>query len=138
MLVVYAFMEQSQAAVVADEMGVIQAIVKGWELLRSNFWRLMLVSLIVYVGVGIVSGILIIPFMIPFFSVPFLIESSFFDTGPRSFGLIMAGFMLLLLPVMTFVQGITITFMKSAYVLVYLRLTRPRDDNAPIALETNA
>jgi hypothetical protein len=136
MMVVYAFMEQSQAAVVVDELGVTQAIVKGWELLRANFWRLVLVSLIIYLGIGIVSSIIVMPFMLPLFFLPFLMESSFFDSGLQSFGLLMAGYMLLLLPVMALVQGVTITFMKSAYVLVYLRLTR--SSNAPIALETNA
>jgi hypothetical protein len=134
MMILYAFMEQSQAAVIADEMEVMQAINKGWELLKAYFWRLVLISLVIYLGIGIVSSFVVMPFMLPFFFFPFLFESNNFD--PQTFGLAMGGFMLLLLPVMALVQGVTITFMKSAYVLVYLRLTRT--SNMPMAVETGA
>ena len=137
MMVLYAFIEQSQAAVVADDMGVTQAIAKGWELLKADFWRLMLISLIIYLGVGIVTSVILTPFMLPFFFLPLLFETSFFESGPQSFGLAMIIFMLIFLPVLALVQGVTITFMKSAYVLVYLRLTRTQD-NAPILPESNA
>jgi hypothetical protein len=52
--------------------------------------------------------------------------------------LFMGGFSLLFIPVMGIVQGFSLTFMKSAYTLVYLRLTKPQDDNAPVVLEANA
>ena len=133
-MVVYAFMEQSQAAVVVDEMGVMQAIAKGWELLKTNFWRLVLISFIIYMGVGIVSSIVIMPFMIPFFFLPFLFESSNFDS--QTLGLSMTVFMILLMPVMALVQGVTITFMKATYIIVYLRLTRP--SNTALTLEAAA
>ena len=130
-MMVYAFSEQSQAAVVADEMGVTQAISRGWELLKANFWRLVLISFIIYMGISILSSIIIIPFMLPFFFIPLLFGSSDFDV--QTFGLTMTGFMLLLLPVMALVQGVTITYMKSCYILVYLRLTR--SSNFPVAAE---
>jgi len=134
MMIVYAFIEQSQAAVVADELEVMQAINKGWELLKANFWRLVLISLIVYLGISIVSSIVVMPFMLPFFFFPFLFESNNFD--PQTFGLAMTGFMLLLMPVLALVQGVTITYVKSVYVLVYLRLTR--SSNMPVAVEAGA
>jgi hypothetical protein len=136
MVVLYALIEQSQAAIVADDLGVTQAIAKGWELLRANFWRYVLISLIVHLGIGILSSIVLMPFMLPFFFLPFLMDSSIFDSGPQAFGLIIAGSMLILLPVMAVVQGVTITFMKSAYVLVYLRLAH--SSNAPITPGANA
>jgi len=130
MMIVYAFMEQSQAAVVVDEIGVTKAIAKGWVLLKANFWRLVLISLIIYLGISIVSSIVVMPFMIPFFFFPFLFESSNFE--PRTFGLTMIGFMLLLMPVLALVQGVTITFMKSTYVLVYIQLTHSSNANPEI------
>lgn len=136
MMVLYAFMEQSQAAVVADELGVMQAIARGWELLKANLWRLVLISLVIYIGITIVSSLVVMPFMIPFFFLPFLMSSSFFDSGPQALWLVIGGSMLILLPVMALVQGITITFMKSTYILVYLRLTR--SPNASLAVETAA
>lgn len=137
MMIVYAFMEQSQAAVVADEMKVMDAISKAWGLTKSNFWRIALISIVVYFGASIVSSIVVMPFMIPFFFFPFLIsEPSQIETSMKSFGWIMLAFSVILLPVMAFVQGVTITFMKSAYILVYLRLTRP--SNSPVPVEATA
>jgi len=135
-MVLNSLIEQSQAAIVVDDLGVTQAVGKGWELLKANFWRFVLISLIIYLGIGFVSGIVTMPFMLPFFFLPFLMDSSFFDSGPRTLGLVMAGSMLILLPVMVLVQGVTITFMKSTYILVYLRLTR--SPNAPLAVEAAA
>lgn len=136
MLVLYGIIEESQAAVIVDDLGVTDAIQRGWELVRANFWRILLISLIVYLGISILGGIVAIPFMIPFFFLPFFMEgSSGFDM--RTVMLITGGFTLLLLPVMALVQGIGMTFLKTTYALVYLRLTKPRHE-APVVIEANA
>ena len=134
MMVIYAFIEQAEAAVVADEMGVMDAIRKGWELLKANFWRLALLSLVVYFAMSVLSGIIVVPLMIPFFFFPFFIESNNFD--PTIFALTMAGIMLVFFPLMALVQGVAITFMKSTYILAYLRLTQK--PAAPIVTEAAA
>ena len=132
MMLLYALIEQSNAAVVADDLGVTNAISKAWNLTKSNFWRILLVSLIIYFGVSVVSGIVVLPFMIPFFFFPFLFtDPSQIEASMRTFGWIMLAFGAILLPVMSLVQGVAITFMKSAYVLVYLRLTRPSNQPVP-------
>lgn len=132
MMMVYALIEQSYAAVVADDLGVTDAISKAWSLTKSNFWRILLVSLIIYFGVSVVSSIVVLPLMVPFFFFPFLFtEPSQIETSMRTFGWIMLAFGAILLPVLALVQGITITFMKSAYVVVYLRLTRPSKQPVP-------
>ena len=88
-----------------------------------------------YLGIGILSSAILTPFMLPFFFFPFLSGSFTFEPSLQSVGLMMAVFMLVFLPVMALVQGVTITFMKSAYVLVYLRLTH--SSNASVANEAN-
>lgn len=134
MFIAQAFMEQAQAAVVVDEMGVMDSLTKGWELLKANFWRLALLSLVVYFAMSVLSSIIVVPLMIPFFFFPFFIESNNFD--PTTFGMVMIVFMLVLLPLMAFVQGIAITFMKSTYILAYLRLTQT--PAAPLVSEAAA
>ncbi len=134
MMMVYAFMEQAQAAVVADELGVKDALTKGWELLKANFWRLVLVSLVIYLGASFVSSLVVVPFMFPLFFLPFFLESNNFD--PTLFGIATTGYMLFLFPLMALVQGMTITFMKSTYTIVYLRLTG--SPQTPVALEATA
>ncbi|MCI0608353.1 MAG: hypothetical protein L0Z71_04750 [Anaerolineae bacterium] len=124
MMLLYAVIEQSQAAVVADDMGVVDAITRGWNLVKENFWRFLLISLVIYIGLTLISSIIMLPFMVPFFFIPFLIENPQFDLSSQSIILFVAAFSMILLPVMALVQGITITFMKAAYMLLYLRLTR--------------
>ena len=127
MMVLYAFIEQSQAAVVADDLGIIEAISRGWDLVKAHFWRILLISLIVYFGITVASSIVFLPFMAPLFFLPFFMETSQIETSLRAFGWILAAFGVVFLPVMALFQGITITFMKSTYVLVYLRLTRNQE-----------
>lgn len=132
MLVLYGIIEESQAAVVIDDLNVIEAIQRGWELVKANFWRIVLISLVVYLGLGILGGIAAIPFMIPFFFMPLLMEgSSNFDV--RTMMLIIGGVSLIFLPVMALVQGIGMTFLKATYAIVYMRLTRKPEDETPDA-----
>jgi len=137
MLILYGIIEESQVAVIADELGVTDAIRRGWELVRANFWRVVLISLIAYFGVTFLSGIVMFPLMSPFFLIPFFMDSGTSEFNPRTMMLFMGGFSLIFIPVMALVQGITLTFLKSTYTLVYLRLTKPQD-NAPVVLEEKA
>jgi len=122
MMVLYGFIEISQAAVVVDDIGVTDAIRRGWELVKVNFWRILLISFIVYMGISILSSIIVLPFMTPFFFFPFLMEGGQFEPNTRTMMLFMGGFSLILFPVMAVIQGITITFLKSTYMIVYLSL----------------
>ena len=135
MIILYAVIEQSQAAVVADDMGVVDAITRGWNLVRQNFWRFLLISLIIYLGITFLSSLVVMPFIVPFFFLPFLIDNPQIELSTQSIILFVAAFSVILLPVMALVQGITITFMKATYLLVYLRLTRD-SKSQPVLLET--
>lgn len=135
-LVLYGIIEESQAAVVVDDLGVIDAIQRGWQLVKTNFWRILLISFIVYFAISLLGGLVAMPFMIPFFFMPFLMDGS---SAPdmRTIMLITGGITLLMIPVMALVQGVGMTFLKAAYTVTYLRLTRPKED-APVIVEANA
>ena len=135
MIILYAVIEQSQAAVVMDDMGVVEAITRGWNLVKENFWRFLLISLIIYLGITFLSSLVVLPFMAPFFFIPFLIDNPQIELSTQSIILFVAAFSVILLPVMALVQGITITFMKATYLLVYLRLRRD-SKSQPVLLET--
>lgn len=132
MIVLYGFIEESQDAVVVDDLGVTDAIRRGWELVKGNFWRILLISFIVYLGVGILSSIVVAPFMIPFFFMPFFMDVTQPQTDMRAMMLVTGGISLLLVPVMALVQGVSITFLKTTYTLVYLRLTRSAESQSLI------
>ena len=137
MLVLYGVIEEAQAAVVVDDLGVTDAIQRGWELVKNNFWRIVLVSLLVYLILGVLSSIIMFPLMSPFFLFPFFMQNGELEITPRTLALFMGGFSLVFIPVMAFIQGVTITLLKSTYTLVYLRLTKPQEQT-PVELEANA
>jgi hypothetical protein len=124
MLILYAWIEQAQAAVVADDIGAMDAISRAWDLIKSNFWGVVLITLIIYLGMTILSSIVMLPFIVPFFFFPFLIENSQIAFNTQWLVWIVTVFSIILLPLIALIQGLSLTFMKSAMMLVYLRLTR--------------
>jgi len=143
MMVLYGFIEVSQAAVVIDDIGVTDAIRRGWDLVRANFLRILLISFIVYMGISLLSSIIVLPFMTPFFFFPLIMEGGQFEITPRTMMTFTGCFSLILLPVMGLIQGVGITFLKASYAITYLQLTRGTngddeikpDDNSPIEPE---
>jgi hypothetical protein len=124
MLLAYALVEESQAAVVADRLDVFQAIARGWALMRLHFWKFALITLIIYLGIFILGMIVSLPFMIPFFFLPLVMGNLQESFDFQKFGWVMMGFSLVMLPFLALFQGIAMTFMKSAFMVIYLRLTR--------------
>ena len=122
-LLLMAFMEQAEAAVVVDGLGVMEAAKRGYELVRANLLNFALITVVIYFGMSILSSFLVFPFMIPmfFFMMPNL------ESGMPDFNNIFrmqAVFMVVLLPIMALVQGVSLTYLKSAMMVAYLRLTR--------------
>lgn len=136
MLVVYGFIEEALAAVVADDLGVIPAIERAWELVKANFWRILLISFIVYFAISLLSGLITAPFMTPSFFMSFFTDGSAPDM--RAIMLFFAGITLLMFPLIILVQIVALTFLKAAYAITYLRLTRPKQADAPLVSEANA
>ena len=122
-LLVMALTEQSESAIIADEMNVMDALKRAYELIKSNFWKYVLITLIVYFGMNILISIVTFPLMIPMFF--FMIRSM--EAGPDFNTIIrmQAVFGVVILPLMALVQGFSLTYMKSAMMLTYLQLTRP-------------
>lgn len=122
-LLVMALTEQSESAIIADEMNVMDALKRAYELIRSNFWKYVLITLIVYFGMNILISMVTFPLMIPMFF--FMIRSM--EAGPDFNSIIrmQAVFGVVILPLIALAQGFSLTYMKSAMMLTYLRLTRP-------------
>jgi hypothetical protein len=123
-LLVYSLTEESQAAVVADNLGISQAIARGWTVMRTHFWKFVLITLVIYLGIFILSSIVTLPFMIPFFFLPLVMGNSQTVFDFQRLGWVIMAFSLVLLPILALVQGISLTFIKSAFMIIYLRSTR--------------
>ena len=122
MFVAYACLEQALASVVVDGLGVFEAVQRGWSVFRKNLMPVLLITLIMYLGIGMLSGFVYIPVMLPLFAVPFIaiegVETS------RTILLIAMICLVVYLPVLAVFQSVAFTFMKSGWILTYLRLTR--------------
>lgn len=109
------------AAIVADNMNVMDAAKQGWQVFRNNIAGVVVVGLVLYFGISLIAGIAIMPIMVPFFALPFAIGVEEFNRVI----LIVAGICAAVyLPVFAIFQGAMLALMKSGWILTYLRLTR--------------
>ncbi len=136
--VVGMILRQSERAIVLEELGVMPAISRGWEIFRANLGPIILMTIILAV-IGFVVGLVIaIPILI--IVIPAMI--AFFAGGAQSTIplIFMAVCFCLYLPVLLLLNGILTAYSESAWTLTFLRLThkpdageQPKLDNAPPA-----
>jgi len=124
-MLAYAWLEMGQVAILGDHMGLMDAVNQAWKLIRTNFWQIVLMIIVIYFGVSMVSTIVMFPIMIPFFLVPFGISSS--GDVDRNVILVSLLCMLAYSPVFAIFQGMALAFMKSAWALTYMRLARSKE-----------
>ncbi len=62
MFATLAWMELAESAIVVDGLGVMDAVRRAWEILRSNKMNIFIIALIIYLGVGMVTSLVIMPF----------------------------------------------------------------------------
>jgi len=139
LILVYALMEQSIAAIVVDNLGVWSALQRGWELVRKNILAMAVLSILVYLAYMVIGMLISIPMMIPFFGM-FLNLNAQQPPDISSFNQIfrnMMWWMLAFSPLYAVLQGFLLAFMQSAWTLTYMRLSRPVE-NPPAVIEANA
>lgn len=119
---VTAYMEQAEAAIVADGMGVRDALKRGYEVLRANPGKFILMTVIIFIGIGLLVSLITFPVMLPMF---FMMMRNF-ESGMEANDVfrLQAVFGIIFFPLMALVQGVSLTFLKSAMIIMYLRLTR--------------
>lgn len=117
----YAYMEQSMAAIVADNMNVLEAAKQGWEVLRKNTEAVVVIGLVLYFGLSIITGLALAPMIVPLFAIPFAIGLEESRNALLLFASVCAA---VYVPLFAIFQGVVMAFMKSGWILTYLRLTR--------------
>jgi hypothetical protein len=128
-------LEAAQAAVIVDDMGALDAVKRGLNIVWENVWKYVIMTLIIYVGTSLIMSFLMMPFMMPFFALSFF-TSSGGQFDPRMMSAVMIGFICLFFPFIIVFQSITMTFLKSSLFLTYLRLSASKED-APVFVGTN-
>jgi len=136
MFVVGMIIRQAENAIVLEDMRVLPAISRGWDVFKANLGPIILMAIILAVlgfVVGLVIALPVLAIVIPA-AITFAVGQSQNYTP-----MIFAGICLCLyIPVAWFLNGILTAYTESAWTLTYMRLTAKPQDNAPIVLEANA
>jgi hypothetical protein len=126
---VYVVVEQANVALVVENIGIFEAIKRGWQVVWRNIGSMIVMSLILILGVSLVGGLIIgLPLIV--IAAPAIAGFAYGTTGAIRNGLIVSGiFFVIYLPVLLLLSGILRAYTTSAWTLTYLRLTRKPAQN---------
>ena len=131
-LAVSVVVEQANAAIVIENLGIGDGLRKGWEVVRNNVGTMIVLALILFIGSAVVGFIIALPVVLAVLPVVFGAATN--NTNPLWFGVVCCA---LYFPVLLLLNGVMTAYMQTVWALVYMRLTRPQD-NVPVILEANA
>jgi hypothetical protein len=131
-LVVNIIIEQSNAAIVLENLSIADGFKRGWNIVKTNVGPVLIMAIILAV-IGFVVGLVIaLPVIIAVFPLVFGLA------GGETNMLWVAGICCAIyFPILLVLSGIMTSFIQSAWTLTYLRLTGPKEE-APVVLEANA
>ena len=123
MWAVYVVIEQANIALVVENLSIMKAISRGWEVVRHNIGTMIVMSLILMLGVGLIGGAVI--------GLPLLIVGApafaGFVSGTADAirnGMLVSGVLFFMyLPILLLLSGILRAYTTSAWTLTYIRLT---------------
>ena len=132
-------LEQAQAAIVAEDLGIVESFKRGWEIAKSDIGGMIVLSLILGIGGGIVGVIIAIPVIIAVVPLAIGMATNNFQMGNSIpvtawVSLACCG---LYFPVLLVLNGILTAYMKTSWALSYLQLSKPKE-NSPILSQDNA
>jgi hypothetical protein len=110
-----------------DGMSVLDASSRAIELIKAHVWKYVLITFVVYFVMNILITVVMVPFMLPMF---FFMTNNF-ESG-LDFGNVFkmqSLIIVILLPIMTLIQGFSLTYIKAAMMVTYLRLTRSTSES---------
>lgn len=128
---------QVQRAIVVEDMNILAAFARGWNVLTKNILGLILVGIIIFIGSAIIGIIISLPAFLIVIPILFsLINGNITSWQP----FILSGiFLLCYSPIAWFLNGILVTYTDSVWTLIYLRVTKPKQENkVPVLSEANA
>ena len=124
--------EQASIAIVVENLGILDGLRRGWDVVRNNLGPVIVMGLILILGVGLVGGFIIgLPFAAIVLPALFGVIAGT-PTAIRG-GLAFAALCLVAyLPVLIVLNGILRGYIESAWTLTFLRLTGRQIGLAPV------
>ncbi len=126
---------QVKRAITVDNLGVIKALERGWQVLSKNILILLLVGVVLFIA-GAIIGILLV---LPLIMLLLPLMQAFIQGNITSWQPFIAVgiFALCYSPIAWLITGIVMTYTESVWTLTYLRVTKSQEE-APIFVEGNA
>ena len=125
--------EQANVAIVLENLGIGDGFRRGWEVVRANPGPIILMTLLLFIGSGIVGFIVAIPIFAAV--VPLIFGAATNNTNPVWISIVCCA---LYFPVLLILSGILNAYVQTVWALTYMRLTAKPLDNPPAVLEANA
>lgn len=126
--------EQAQAAIVLEDLSMVDGFKRGWQIAKSNVGPVVVMALILGIGGGIIGVILAIPVVIAF--VPVIIGMGTLRESLTPLYIALAC-CFAYMPVLILLNGVLTAYIQSAWALTFMKLAQPKED-APIIFEANA
>ncbi|MBL8063790.1 MAG: hypothetical protein JNK32_12255 [Anaerolineales bacterium] len=135
--VVNVILEQGQAAIVAEDLTITEGFRRGWEIAKSDIGGMIVLSLVLGIGSAIIGFIMALPLIAAM--LPFIFSMMSYESGapfpPTAWISIVC--CVAYFPVLLVLNGILTSYMKTAWALSYLQLTKPAE-NTPVVVQVNA
>ena len=126
--------EQSIIAIVVEETGIFIGLKRGWQVVKKNPWQLILMSLILGIGGGIINFILAIPIILAMLPLIIVIFTGSMDSL-KTTGTITLVLCCVYLPFLYLLSGILAAYIQSAWTLTFIRLNGKPMDELVIPIE---
>lgn len=118
------YVQIANLALVVDELPVMDAISRGWDVLSKHFGNIAVMALILLIGGGIVNFLISLPIIAVV--APAVIGLVVGTQNAFTTGLTITAICLVLaLPVFILLGGVLQSYLQSAWTLTYLELTAP-------------
>jgi hypothetical protein len=115
--------EQASIAIVLENLGVMDGLRRGWEVVRLNLGTMIVMALILVLGVGGIGG-LIIGLPVVFIVLPAVLGGVVGTNQSIGGGLFLAAVCFIAyLPVLLVLNGILRSYIETAWTLTFMRLT---------------
>lgn len=136
MFVIGMIVRQAERAIVLENLPVLPALSRGWEVFRNHLGPIILMAILLAVISLVIGFVIAIPIFI--LVVPAVIAFAVRDAQNWTPLIFMGIGLCLYIPVSLLLEGIMTAYIESAWTLTYMRLTAKPLDNPPAVLEANA
>jgi membrane-anchored glycerophosphoryl diester phosphodiesterase (GDPDase) len=126
--------EQAQAAIVIEDLGMMDGVRRGWQIAKSNIGPMIIMALILGIGGAIIGVAIAIPIILAV--VPIIIGAGTLKESLTPLWIAL-GCCAAYLPVLIFFNGIITAYIQSAWTLTFMQLSKPQE-SASVIIEPNA